>query len=169
MSPTSSLVLAVTATLFCCSWLPASTGAVVFDFETEDELQYVHYENRNPSVRVREIALEPRFATMGKSSLRFAVPAWKVGQNETPSFEISVPEQDWTAFDRILIRAVNPGPARQKLNVFLTDSTVPVRLGITQNTDLPPFSATNINERSCYFLRWNRDFFEVNTAPFINI
>ena len=144
MSPTSSLVLAVTATLFCCSWLPASTGAVVFDFVTEDELQYVHYENRNPSVRVREIALEPRFATMGKSSLRFAVPAWKVGQNETPSFEISVPEQDWTAFDRILIRAVNPGPARQKLNVFLTDSTVPVRLGITQNTDLPPFSATNI-------------------------
>lgn len=118
--------------------------ALLFDFEAEADLQVWHDEGQTILGPGKSVARIERFATSGRFSLCFAVPAWKAGQPEWPAFECTPPRTDWSGFDRLVFDATNPTGAVQKVFFFISDSQVPTRQGWLQRTELLPYSYTQV-------------------------
>jgi hypothetical protein len=76
-------------------------GSMLYDFESKEQFsQWSGFDN-NP--------IADEFATSGKHCAILAAPEWKPGLNEWPIWETtSVPVNDWTPFDRLVIDFTNP-------------------------------------------------------------
>jgi hypothetical protein len=119
-------------------------AAVLLDFEIEADLRLWHYEGRDATVPVRELALAEHLATSGKGSLRFTSPAWKQGLGEWPAFEGTPPLADWSGFDRLSFEVTNVTAAEQKLFLFISDSKIATRSGWLERAVLPACSYTRV-------------------------
>ncbi len=129
--------------MLCCLTAPAVAGTRLFDFETPDELAVWHPE-RAPGRPVSGLALSNRLATSGNRSLEFSSPQWKEGLARWPAFEGTPPVTDWSGYDRLFFEVTNPTAFVQRLNLFITDSTIATRSGLSSMTVLQPYSYTAV-------------------------
>lgn len=108
-------------------------GTVIFDLESDAEV--ATWTLRSP--RQDTLTRSERFATAGTSSLRFTTPAYKEPMEQWPAVEVKPPRGDWRGYDRLLIDITNPRPERPFLSLFISDSKVPFRDGLSYRFDLP--------------------------------
>ncbi len=131
-----------------CAGLAGSVygATVLFDFEKPADLTAWKWASQSQS----QLALAPQFATTGKSALRFTTPTWKQGMPEWPSFETKPPITDWSDYDRLVVDLTNPNAEPYFLSLFVSDSKVPFRQGLSYRFAVPsrgfrrfeiPFSA----------------------------
>ena len=121
---------------FCiCATLATTLHAKtpLFDFETNSDVSGLKWSSKGQS----ELKRSPRFATSGSSSLLFTSPAWRKGMPEWPSFEVRPPITNWNGFDRLVIDITNPNEERYFFSLFVSDSKVPFRKGLSYQFDLP--------------------------------
>jgi hypothetical protein len=111
----------------------AQAGTPVFDFETDAELSCWSLRSKTQD----RLERSPRFATSGQSSLRFWTPAWKEGLEQWPAFEVKPQVTDWTGYDRLVVDIVNPSSDRHFLALFVSDSKIPFRDGLSFHFTLP--------------------------------
>lgn len=122
----------------CLSWivLLASNGAdaaeVLFSFEGPAEI--VAWRIR--STKQDTLTQSPHFATHGRSSACFATPAWRQGLEQWPAFEVKPAVRDWRPYDRLVVDITNPDEERYFLALFVSDSKVPFRKGLSYRFDL---------------------------------
>ncbi|MBC8443329.1 DUF4091 domain-containing protein, partial [PVC group bacterium] len=122
----------------CLSWivLLASNGAdaaeVLFSFEGPAEI--VAWRIR--STKQDTLTQSPHFATHGRSSACFATPAWRQGLEQWPAFEVKPAVRDWRLYDRLVVDITNPDEERYFLALFVSDSKVPFRKGLSYRFDL---------------------------------
>jgi len=124
----------------CCLTAPAFGGTRLFDFETPDELTACHPERAAAGTPVPGLALSDRLATSGKASLAWSSPQWREGLARWPAFEVSPPVRDWSGYDRLFFEVTNPTAHVQRLNLFITDSTIATRSGLQSQNVLQPYS-----------------------------
>lgn len=127
MQPTALVVILL---LFVLSVVHA--GTPLFSFENDDEITV--WRARSPQQDT--LARVPEFASAGRTAMRFHTPQWREGMEQWPAFEAKPPVQDWRAFDRLIIDVTNPGP-REFFSVFISDSKVPFREGLSFGLTLP--------------------------------
>jgi len=126
---------------FCCAVVaPLHARTVLFDFESDADLRVWHYEHRDSTTPVKELARSEKFATSGTGSLRFSTPAWKPGMAEWPAFEGQPPITDWSGYDRLAFGVTNATAFDQQLMLFISDTKQPTRSGLIHRALLPPFS-----------------------------
>lgn len=128
-----SFVLSAACLAALAAFPAAASAALLFGFETEAEAAALPYRVRGGAT------LDPAagFATEGSKALRFAVPAWKQGMAEWPSFDLKPPIRDWTAFDRLAVDITNPSDERFLFGLFVTDAAVRLQQGLSYRFDLP--------------------------------
>lgn len=119
-------------------------GTVLFDFEKAADLAAFHYEGRPPGTPVKELSLAEDYATSGKGALKFTTPAWKEGLPRWPAFECTPPVTDWSSYDRLVYDVTNVTKFTQRFNLFVTDSKVLTRAGLSYAGTLPPLSFTQV-------------------------
>ena len=124
--------------------VPAGAETVLFDFENEGDLAAFHYEGKPAGTPVKELSLARECATSGKGSLRFTTPAWREGLPRWPAFEGTPPLTDWSGYDRLVYDVTNATEFTHRLNLFVTDSKVPTRGGLSYAGTLPPLSFTQV-------------------------
>lgn len=115
-----------------CSVLAATT---VFDFETSAEAAALPYRTKGKTA----LAPDQAFATSGTNSLRFTSAAWKQGMPEWPAFELKPAVHDWKGFDRLVLDITNPNEERFSFSLFVSDTRVPIRKGLSHTFALPSF------------------------------
>jgi hypothetical protein len=113
--------------------VPASAATLLCDFETDAEMAVLRWASQGQSKLERVAA----FATSGQSALQFTTPAWKTGMPEWPAFELRPAVRDWTGYDRLVMDITNPGEERHLFSLFVSDSKVPFRKGLSHSFDLP--------------------------------
>lgn len=84
----------------------------------------------------------PQFAASGRFALKFSTPRWVPGKPQWPAFECQPPVANWSGFDRLAFTVVNPGEHPQVIALFISDSKVPTRQGLSYLLRLAPFSYT---------------------------
>ena len=111
----------------------ACARPVLWDFETDEDV--AAWTLRSP----HQDSLErvERYATAGASSMRFTTPAWEEGMEQWPAFEAAPPVSDWRPYDRLMVDVVNPDAQRHFLSMFISDSKVPFRQGLSYRLNLP--------------------------------
>jgi len=119
---------------------PLCAQTVLFDFETDVDLQPWHYENQPLGTAVKEIGRVERFATSGKASLCFSSPRWGEGMPQWPAFECQPPITDWSGFDRLVYDLTNATPHTQRVFLFISDSKIATRDGLLTPAMLQPSS-----------------------------
>ncbi len=77
------------------------------------------------------LTLADRFVTSGSRSLRFTTPAYKPPMEQWPAFEAAPDVRDWTPFDRLVIDITNPHDHVAPFQIFISDSKVPFRQGLS--------------------------------------
>ena len=110
----------------------ATAGVPVCDFETDADLTTLRWASQGEST----LARAAEFASNGASSLLFRSPAWKKGQPEWPAFEWTPAVRDWTPYDRLVVDLVNLRPEQPLLALFVSDSKVPFRQGLSYRFEL---------------------------------
>jgi len=114
----------------------ASPDMVLFDFEDVGEI--AAWKLRTPNQD--ELVISDQYASSGESSMVFSTPAYEEGMEQWPALEATPPAQDWSGYDRLLVDMTNPGDERGLLSLYVSDSTVPFREGMSFRFDLPPRS-----------------------------
>ena len=127
---TMHIVLMLTALLLAGG---ALADAVLFDFETDDEVNAWRIRTPNQD----KLVSSDEFASSGQSSMVFTSPAYKQGMEQWPAFEAKPPIADWQGYDRLLVDIVNPNEERYFLSLLVSDSKVPFRNGLSFRFDLP--------------------------------
>ncbi len=128
--------VAVAASLAsACSALAATT---IFDFETAAEAAALPYRSKGKTA----LAPDQAFATSGTNSLRFTSAAWKQGMPEWPAFELKPSVRDWRGYDRLVLDITNPNEERFSFALFVSDTLVPIRKGLSHAFALPSFGYT---------------------------
>ena len=122
---------AVTVLSLVCSIV--ATGKIVFDFETDREIN--GWRVRSPATD--KFIRTADFGTSGAHSGRFTTPAWKKGMEQWPAFEARPPTRDWRGYDRLVVDVVNPNREAVFLSLFISDGKVPFREGLGYGFDLP--------------------------------
>ena len=108
-------------------------AATLFDFESEAEQAALPYRVRGATT----LDPVPEFATSGRTALRFATPAWKKGMPEWPSFTLKPAVTNWSDYDRFVLDLTNPAEERFLFALFVSDSKVPFREGLSHTFELP--------------------------------
>ncbi|MEN6642621.1 MAG: hypothetical protein ABFE08_09255 [Armatimonadia bacterium] len=124
------------AALCLLSALPGQAGTMLFDFENEADVKAWHDEGRTTN-RSFPVACEARFATSGTHALCLRTPQWKQGMGEWPAVEANPALKDWTGYDRLFFAVTNPTPYNHGLSLFISDSKLPVRKGLSFNVTIP--------------------------------
>jgi hypothetical protein len=117
-----------------------SAATVLFDFETDGDLQRLHDEHKTTLGGGKTLTRVEQLATSGRFALRFAVPKWKQGLPQWPAFEADPPVTDWSKFDRLAFEVTNATALPQTLALFISDSKVPTRKGLSHQVKLAPLS-----------------------------
>src|SRR5512136_1835090 len=113
---------------------PAGWAATrLCDFETDADVARLKWASRGQSQLERSSA----FASSGEASLKFTSPAWKQGMPEWPAFEFKPDERDWSSYDRLVVDITNPTAEAPHLALFVSDSKVPFREGLSYAFQLP--------------------------------
>ena len=99
----------------------------MMSFEDRDAL--AEWRIRTPSTDT--LPLSDRFVTSGGRSLRFTTPAYKPPMEQWPAFEGAPALRDWTPFDRLVIDITNPHVYAPPFAMFVSDSKVPFRQGLS--------------------------------------
>lgn len=111
----------------------AQAAVVVSDFETDADV--AAWRLRTPSTD--KLVRASEYATSAASSLKFTTPAWREGMEQWPAFDARPTVSDWHPFDRLVLDIVNPDPERHFFAVFISDSKVPFREGLSFTFELP--------------------------------
>lgn len=115
--------------------LSAPAVTPVFDFETASEASTLPYRAKGKT----SLAVVPAFATSGTNALRFGTAAWTNGLPEWPSFELKPAVRDWKGYDRLVVDITNPSEERYSFALFVSDSEVPIRKGLSHTFAVPSF------------------------------
>jgi hypothetical protein len=110
-----------------------SPAASLCDFETDADVVRLKWASRGQSQLERSSA----FASCGETSLKFTSPAWKQGMPEWPAFEFKPDERDWSGYDRLVVDVTNPTADAHHFALFVSDTTVPFREGLSYTFKLP--------------------------------
>lgn len=130
--------------LLCLACRPAGAETVLFDFETDADLAVWHDEGKTALGGGKTLARAGQFASSGQFSLCFSTPQCRAGMPRWPAFEGKPPLADWSGYDRLVFDVVNTTAFEQNLGLFVTDSKVATRSGLSQHTILPPYSYTPV-------------------------
>lgn len=84
----------------------------------------------------------PQFAASGRFALKFPTPRRVPGKPLWPAFECQPPVTNWSGFDRLAFTVVNPDEHPRMMALFISDSKVPTRQGLSYQLRLAPFSYT---------------------------
>lgn len=103
------------------------------DFETDADVARLKWASRGQS----QLERSPAFASSGEDSLKFTSPAWKQGMPEWPAFEFKPDERDWSGYDRLVVDITNPTAEEPHFALFVSDSKVPFREGLSYAFKLP--------------------------------
>lgn len=112
----------------------ASAAEIWSDFESDADIAAIRWGGR---AKGAELIRSPKFATSGESSLYFHSPTWVKGQPEWPSFEWKPSTQDWSGYDRLVVDLVNDSKVQPMLSLYITDSKVPFREGLSHIFEVP--------------------------------
>ncbi len=118
--------------------LSASAAVPVFDFETADEAASIRYRGKGKTA----LNIVRAYATSGTNSLRFSSTAWKQGLPEWPSFELKSSVTDWRGYDRLAVDISNPNEERFSFALFVSDTVIPIRKGLSHTFSLPSYGHT---------------------------
>ena len=121
--------------LLCSLVLPAFAVTTVFDFETAADLNALPYRIKGKT----SLDAVQSFATSGTNALRFSTVAWAKGLPEWPSFELKPAVRDWKGYDRLVVDITNPNEACYSFALFVSDSKVPIRKGLSHTFAVPSF------------------------------
>ncbi len=121
--------------ILCTLALPAFASTAVFDFETVADLGALPFRAKGKTA----LDVVQAFATSGTNALRFSSAAWKSGMPEWPAFELSPRVNDWKGYDRLVVDITNPSEERFSFALFVSDSKVPVRKGLSHTFAVPSF------------------------------
>ena len=117
------IVLSMLVLLIMC--ISVEAAEVLFDFESPDDFE--GWRLRTPAQDTWEPS--PLFASRGTRSARFETPKWEEGMQQWPAMDVVPPVSDWSAYDRLVFDVVNPTNGIVALNLFITDSSTPMREG----------------------------------------
>lgn len=109
--------------------LSAGAATTIFDFETSAEAAALPYSKSKDGKTTLEVS--PKFATVGERSLLFKSAQWKKGMPEWPAFTIKPALKDWSGFERLSIDFVNTEVGSARVSLFISDSVVPFREGLS--------------------------------------
>ena len=121
--------------LLCTLALPAFAVTSVFDFEAAADLGALPYRAKGKT----SLDAAQSFATSGTNALRFSTAAWTKGLPEWPSFELKPAVRDWKGYDRLVVDITNPNGERYGFALFVSDSKVPIRKGLSHTFAVPSF------------------------------
>ena len=115
--------------------LAASAHAVtpVCGFEQDADVAAWKYESKDGT----KLERSAEFATAGQSALRFTTPTWKQGMGKWPAFETKPAVSDWSGYDRLVVDITNPNDECPTFSLFVSDSKVPFRKGLSYQFALP--------------------------------
>ena len=120
----------------------ANAVTTLFDFETDAEVNCWHNERATTLGADKQLELSSEFVASGEHSLRFWtgqwVPSEHNGQQRWPAFEGTPPLTDWSPYARLVFELVNATDLPQKLRLFITDSKIATRSGLSGGDVLPP-------------------------------
>jgi len=105
----------------------------VFDFEQDADVLAWNRLTQNNA----KLERTGDFVTSAESAMRFISPTWKEGMAEWPAFETKPALADWTPFDRLVVDITNPNDGCPHFTLFISDSKVPFRKGLTYDFALP--------------------------------
>ncbi|MHB8972240.1 MAG: DUF4091 domain-containing protein [Pirellulaceae bacterium] len=124
------------------TWLLSASlwaGTMLLDFETEADTGLWHDAGLKTN-RSFPVTREARFATSGNHALCLRTPQWKQGMAEWPAVEANPALKDWSGYDRLFFALTNATATEQGLSLFITDSRVATREGLSFHVQLPPHS-----------------------------
>ena len=133
-----SLPLLTVICLMLC--VPLFAATVLYDFEDEADVQVWHDEGRETLGGGKALERAEMWATSGQASMRITSPAWTQGMGEWPAFETKPAVSDWSGHDRLYYTLTNVTPFEQKLMLFISDSQVATRSGLSHRSTLLPYS-----------------------------
>jgi hypothetical protein len=110
----------------------AQAATPVYDFEQDAEI--AAWKSHMPCAKLER---SNQFATAGQSAMRFTTPTWKQGMPEWPAFETKPAVSDWTPYDRLVIDITNLNEGTHVFSLYVSDSKVPFRKGLSYNFALP--------------------------------
>jgi hypothetical protein len=122
----------------------AGAATILFDFETEADLEAMHDEGQTGLGAGKTLERVERFATSGRFALKFTTPRYEPGRPQWPAFECRPPLANWTGFDRLVMDVTSASDAPQTLSLFISDTKVPTRNGLAFTARLAPGSFSQV-------------------------
>ena len=113
--------------------LSLTGGTMLYDFETEAEVSA--WTLRMP--KQDQLSQDPRYASHGSFSLRFATPAYRKPMEQWPAFQAVPAVQDWRPYDRLVLDITNPHEESYFFELMISDKKVPFRSGLKFRFTLP--------------------------------
>ena len=124
--------------MFLLMWAFSSFAQCIF--KLQDEGASAAWSLRTPSTDT--LSMSDLYHSGEGKSLHFTSPAYQEPMEPCPAFEARPEIRDWTPFDRLVIDIVNPTGGNGPLRLFVSDSKVPFREGLSFSfDDFPKFGA----------------------------
>ena len=119
--------------LLClCLWgVCLSAAESVFHFNTADDFKIWEIASQKLSLE-----LVKDYAILDAGSLRFKSPKWKEGMPQWPACQAKPLVADWSPYNRLVLDITNPAPEPQRISLFVSDSKVPFRQGLSKSFTL---------------------------------
>ena len=120
--------------LVLCAWglcLACAAADFIFHFNTEEDFKIWE-------IASQKLTLAPSgdYAILDAQSLCFKSPQWKQGMPEWPACQAKPLVADWSPYNRLVLDITNPSPEPQRISLFVSDSKVPFRQGLSKSFTL---------------------------------